>query len=799
MLVPLSWLKDYLPLTLNNDELSDILTMAGLEVDKVERTEFSFTGVIVGEVISTAQHPSADKLKIAQVSDGKETVQVVCGDPNCKAGMRTAFAQVGARLTDDSGSAFKIKKAKLRGEESLGMLCTEKELGLSNHHETIMQFPKETPIGTDLSDLFGDTIIEVSLTPNLGHCMSMLGVARDLGAMIDEKVVRPSFELNENESFKAADAITVEVKNPQACPRYSCRLIRNVKVGPSPLWLKTKLESAGVRSINNIVDVTNYVMLGSGQPLHAFDYEKIEGKKISIQVTKKEITFKTLDDENRKIPQGTLMIYDQTKPLAVAGVMGGLESEVKEGTRHILLESAHFDPSHVRKSSKSLNLRSESSSRFERGIDHEGVINSLDEAAFLLQEVAEGEIAKGHVDTLSVPRKKKKLKCRIKRVNQILGTALSYSEVESFLRRLEMETIAIDDDTLQVTVPSYRNDILQEIDLIEEVARIYGYNHISKGEGRVVNSPMPHTPMYLVEREMRGLLLREGLQEFLTCDLISPKLATLSLEKTCSSEESIKVLHPSSVDQSILRTSLLPGLLQAIKHNFDRQNHHISAFELGHIHFKDEANFKERTAAAIIMTGKKAPHHFETKNDEVDFFDLKGIVENILESFGINAPEFSPSNLKSFHPGKQAAIHVGEVRVGVIGEVHPERLAVLDIEKRVFFAQLDLIDLFELQDNGFKQLTPLPQFPGSTRDWTLTLKKETPMNTVISPIQDFKSKLLKDFFLLDIYESEKIGSDVKNVTFRFTYRDDSKTLEQPQVEKEHARLIETISKKLNSL
>jgi len=795
MLVPLSWLQDYIPLSMSSDELAEILTLAGLEVDKVEHTTFSFAGVVVGEIINAKKHPGADKLTITQVSDGKETFQVVCGDPNCQIGMRTAFAKIGAHLTDDSGSTFKIKHAKLRDVESFGMLCTEQELGLSDHHETIMQLPPDAPLGTDLTEIFGDTIIEISLTPNLGHCMSMLGIARDLAAMIDSKATCPSFKLQENADEKNSEAIGVEIKNPEACFRYSCRLIRNVKIGPSPIWLKKRLEAAGVRSINNIVDVTNYVMLSVGQPMHAFDYEKIGGKKISVQLAEKEISFKTLDGEKRKVPEGTLMIYDQTKPVAIAGVMGGAESEVQESSSHVLLESAHFCPSYVRKASKGLNLRSESSSRFERGIDHEGVTKALDQAAYLIQKVGGGDIVEGLVDVVAKPRKDKKLKCRIKRVNEILGTALSNSEIESFLLRLEMDVEAIDEETLEVIIPSYRNDIHQEIDLIEEVARIYGYNNIQKGEGRVINSPIPHTPMYLVEQEIRRLLLREGLQEFLTCDLISPKLSELSLEKGFSKNEAIHVLHPSSVDQSILRTSLLPGLLQAVKHNFDRQNTNISAFEIGRVHFKDGEQFRERTAAALVMTGKRSPHYYEGKGADVDFFDLKGILENILEGFGVTSPSFSFSSLKSFHPGKQATLHIGSVRIGVLGEVHPERLEVLDIQERVFFAQLDLSDLFELH-GGFKQMTPLPQFPGSDRDWTLTLKKEVPIDSVMQQIGDFKSKLLKDFFLLDLYENEKIGTEYKNITLRFTYRDDKKTIEQAQVEKEHARLIDTVSRNL---
>lgn len=797
MLVPLSWLKDYLTFSLSKKDLINTLTLAGLEVDKIKETSLSFSGVIVGEITEVKPHPHADQLKVLQVSDGSETFQLVCGDLTCHVGMRTAFARVNATLKSEKGGSIRVKKAKLREIESFGMLCSERELDLSDAHDMVMRLPPDTPLGTDLQDLLRETIIEISLTPNLGHCMSILGIAREIGAMIGVKAVRPTFKLKETSTTTIKEAISVTIENAKSCYRYASRCIRNVQVGPSPLWIKKRLEAAGIRSINNIVDATNYVMLSSGQPMHAFDYEKISGKTLSIRETEESLSFKTLEGEKRTIPPGTLMIYDKIKPLAIAGVMGGEESEVQKTTRHILLESAQFNPSLIRKTSKELNLRSESSIRFERGIDPEGVVKALDEAAFLIEQLANGEIVEGLIDIAPKMHKKNKLKCRTKRVNQILGTTLSISEIESCFNRLEMEVKELDEETLDVTVPSYRNDIHLEIDLIEEIARIYGYNNIQKRKKAIVLSHLPHAPMYLIEQEIRMLLLREGLQEFLTCDLISPKLFESTLEKPFSQEAAIHVLHPSSIDQSILRTSLLPGLLQAIKHNFDHKNDDLSAFEIGRIHFKDGNHFKERTTAAILMTGKRCPHHWEGKNETLDFFDLKGILENILQSFGIASPTFSPSKLENFHPGKQAMIEVNSMQIAVLGEVHPSCLEKFDIEKQVYFAQLDLHDLHELK-GGFKQMTPLPQFPGSDRDWTITIKKKTAIESVLSLIRNFKSKLLKEVYLLDLYESEKIGKDRKSITLRLIYRSDQKTLKQKQVEKEHARLTETVSHALNS-
>lgn len=784
MRVPLSWLKEFVELNLNEEELSNILTLAGLEVDKVETTPFSFKGVVVAEIKETAPHPSADKLTVAQVFDGSETVQVVCGDPKCSAGMKVAIATVGATLEKEKGKSFKIKCSKLRDVESFGMLCSGSELGLSEDDSGILILSKNAPLGVEISELFSDVVFEISLTPNLGHCMSMLGMGRDVAALLDQKANWPSVMVNEGS--EKID-VSVSIKDSENCRRYCVRKIRGIRVGPSPDWMKNRLKKAGIRSINNIVDVTNYVMLELGQPLHAFDGGKLQGQKISVQSTTHAISFKTLDGKKRKIPENILMIHDEEGPISIAGVMGGINSEVEDETTDILLESAFFDPSAVRRGSKSLNLRSESSMRFERGVDFEMVPIALDRAAQLIAELGGGIVQQGKIDSIEEEKQRKTIKIRLGKTNQILGTKLSLSEVESFLKRLEMK-VKGEGDTLHVTIPSYRNDIHGEIDLIEEVARIFGYNNIKKREARVVNSPLPHAAIYLMEKRVRKKLIEAGLQEFLTCDLISPELSKLCLEKQLGEKEEVKILKPSSVDQSILRMSLLPGMLQAVRHNFDRKIRDIYAFEIGRIHFKDGDHYRERLMAGILLTGKRHPHHWGQKAEETDFFDLKGILENIIENGSYKRTQF-----KSFHPGKQTSIEANGSRLGIMGEVHPKRLKRLDIAERVFFAQIDLHEWMATLKKD-KKMVSLPQFPESNRDWTVTLDREVPLGTIFELIQSFHSKLLKESILLDIYESDKLGKNKKNVTFRFIYRDDRKTIGQSQVDKEHERLITHIQR-----
>ncbi len=784
MRVPLSWLKEFVELNLNEEELSNILTLAGLEVDKVETTPFSFKGVVVAEIKETAPHPSANKLIVAQVFDGSETVQVVCGDPKCSAGMKVAIATVGATLEKEKGKSFKIKCSKLRDVESFGMLCSGNELGLSEDDSGILILSENAPLGVEISELFSDVVFEISLTPNLGHCMSMLGMGRDVAALLDQKANWPSVMVNEGS--EKID-VSVSIKDSENCRRYCVRKIRGIRVGPSPDWMKNRLKKAGIRSINNIVDVTNYVMLELGQPLHAFDGGKLQGQKISVQSTTHAISFKTLDGKKRKIPENILMIHDEEGPISIAGVMGGINSEVEDETTDILLESAFFDPSAVRRGSKSLNLRSESSMRFERGVDFEMVPIALDRAAQLIAELGGGIVQQGKIDSIEEEKQRKTIKIRLGKTNQILGTKLSLSEVESFLKRLEMK-VKGEGDTLHVTIPSYRNDIHGEIDLIEEVARIFGYNNIKKREARVVNSPLPHAAIYLMEKRVRKKLIEAGLQEFLTCDLISPELSKLCLEKQLGEKEEVKILKPSSVDQSILRMSLLPGMLQAVRHNFDRKIRDIYAFEIGRIHFKDGDHYRERLMAGILLTGKRHPHHWGQKAEETDFFDLKGILENIIENGSYKRTQF-----KSFHPGKQTSIEANGSRLGIMGEVHPKRLKRLDIAERVFFAQIDLHEWMATLKKD-KKMVSLPQFPESNRDWTVTLDREVPLGTIFELIQSFHSKLLKESILLDIYESDKLGKNKKNVTFRFIYRDDRKTIGQSQVDKEHERLITHIQR-----
>ncbi len=648
----------------------------------------------------------------------------------------------------------------------------------------------------NIEEVSGDQVLEISLTPNLGHCMSILGIARELAALKKLPVKMKEISVKES-GEKITDKISVEIADKEQCHRYACRMISNVKVGNSPDWLKNRLEMCGIRSINNIVDVTNYVMLELGQPLHAFDYEKIAGKKIRVSSKTPYTQLTALDEKNYTFSPGILLITDEKKPLAFAGVMGGMDSGVTDSTREILLESAFFTPQTVRKTSKLLHLRSDSSQRFEKEVDFEGVVRALDLAATLIQEIAHGQVAKGMIDEKVAAPKPHSILCRIQRVNQLLGTSLSIREVATIFERLQMTIAREEEGKLHVLAPSFRNDIKTEIDLIEEVARIYGYDNISLKKPKHISSTIDHSPLFVFEREVRAHLIGSGLQECINCDLISPTLAELTSEAKDSTSW-ISVIQPASVDQSILRTSLLPGLLQTVKTNFAHQTREIAAFEIGRIHFKEGAHYREQTMAALICTGLSSPGYFDPKTQEVDFYDIKGRVENLLLTFGVSTPSFEVSHLHNFHPGRQARIKVGDLVIGALGEIHPGRLHTFDLDARVFYAEINVHELFQLRKKNI-QVKDLPQFPGSQRDWTLTVKEEIPMGHLFQFFQEVRSPLLEKFELVSIYRGSQVGKDRKNVTYRFFYRDPAKTVSLETVEREHTKITQEVAKKVEHL
>jgi len=793
MKVPLSWLTEYVTLPYSTDEIAKTLVLAGIEVDAIEFTGGSFSGVVTGEVIESSPHPNADRLTVAKVSDGNEIFQVVCGASNCRPGIKVAFAKIGACLQDEKGS-FKIKKGKLRDVESFGMLCSASELGMGASSEGILELPKDTPLGIDVSSLYGDTIFSLSLTPNLGHCMSVYGIARELAAFF-QIPLKPILVDRVTETGKPGIEPFVEDKN--LCPYYRSKEVRSVVVGPSSDALKEKIELSGLRSINNVVDIANYVMLATGQPLHFFDLNEIKGSSIFISPCDKDSSVVTLDGSAKTIPQGTTVIRDEEKILAVGGIIGCLQGSVTEKTTDILIEAAVFDPASIRRASKALSLKTDASARFERGVDPGALATALELAAKLLVKEAKASSVSVDFTGAMPPVPVKKIVCRTKKVRDLLGVSLSTGEISELLAQLQIVTESEQEGSITLLVPSYRNDIKEEIDLVEEVARLYGFNNLPKSRGRHISSILPDEPVFLCENKARNLLLQEGLQEMLTCDLISPSSAEVAGEREDPGIELITVLQSKSADYSVMRPSLLPGLLTALKHNLDRQNKTVAGFEVGRIHFKQDGNFTERPSIAVILSGLSTPYHHDPKPREVDFFDLKGIVENLLESFSLPKVEFEVSHLKTFQSGRQAKVFSKKTFLGVIGEIHPFTLQKLDISGRVYCAELDLQMIESLKSNAIS-VKPLPLYPSSERDWTISVSKETKVGDILSDIRRSAPALLENVFLIGVFENEKIGTDRKNVTFRFSYRDTEKTIDSATVETIHTNLLQKVAQKLGN-
>lgn len=794
MKIPLSWIKRFINVDKSPEEIADLLTLAGVEVEKIDRLHLPFEGVIIGLVKEVYPHENADKLRVAKVSDGKNEHTVVCGAPNLTANRKVAFAPLGAVLDKDGDDPFKIKKAKIRGMESKGMLCSAKELGIGQDHDGIILLDDSAPLGMDFAKHYKDPIFDVTLTPNLGHCRSIIGVCRELKRYCDGELILPQIKLEKSTGKDISDLVSVTNDAPDKCKQYAARLITGLEIKPSPSWMKDLLEKAGITPINNVVDITNYVQHELGQPLHAFDYSKLKDKHIVIRESKEEELI-TLDGKKRRLDSGHIVITASDTPIALGGIMGGMDSSVTDSTHTVLLEAAEFCPSAIRKSSRQLKLRSDASSRFENQIDSGGLLFALDYAAFLMQEIAGGSTTQGTIHESAQPFRPSFQTVRLSRVNKILGTKLSLNEVESFLISLGFTATTDGEDLFQLKTPSWRNDIKEEIDVIEEIARVYGYNNIFTPHPKHITSTVPHHPLYLLEQLLRNKLASLGLQEFLTCSLISKELCDLNISHGLFEVHPAEVLHAKSVDQSFLRPSLLPGLLTSMLHNKNNSTSNIAAFEVGKIYSSVNEKFTENSSLGILLSGNTAPHHFSADDIAFDFFHLKGILENLFDALLIKDFKVIKSNHKTFHPGVQADISVNGIIIATFGKVHPEITSKMKLPEETYFAEACVFHLEKLRTKhtSYKKI---PTLPSTFRDVTFTMKKDKELGEIFSLLEKAPFPELKESSLRNIYIEDKKTSKTKNVTFRFLYRDDFNTLDDDRISACHEKVLSYISSAL---
>ena len=795
MKISLNWLNDYIDLkNVPLDVIFDKLTYSGLEVEDVVDQSKKFDNMVVGLVKESIKHPNADKLSLCKVSDGTKEFNVICGAPNVAAGQKIAFAKIGAVIPN---SGFKIEKAKIRGEVSQGMICSEKELGISDNHDGIMVLDAGLKEGSSLADALGlnDVVFEVAITPNRADALSHIGVARDLSALLNKDLKFPEVVLNESLK-KANEFAEVEIIDSVNCPRYVGKVISNVEIKESPEWIKTRLKSIGLRPINNVVDVTNYILYEVGQPLHAFDLDNLAGRKIVVRGATQDEKFVTLDSKERKMRTSDLMICDSAKPVAIAGVMGGENSEVTPETKNILIESAYFNPSSVRKTAKHLGLSTDASYRFERGTDPLNTIWAAKRAAQLIQQTAGGEIAASEIDAYPNIIKEKNCVLRYARIEKILGYKISNEIVEQILTRLGFKTISKTNTELCVTVPAYRHDIEREIDLIEEIARIYGYDKIPE------NSKIPITLEEKVDQSAFNDLIREllnalGFYEIITNTLIDESTANLY-------ENSIPLLNPQNSEMSHLRPSLIPGMLRAISTNLKVNEYNLNLFEIGKTFWKlnnepisDFKDFNESEHVLIALTGNPIGDEWYEKKRMYDLYDLKGCVEELFNKLIYGSELKYNYTFTDFSINQGFELLISDKIVGWGGQISSNLLDKYDVSQNVFIIQLNL-DALKKIEQSMRNFKELLKFPKVYRDFSFILDDTVIVESVVSIIRKASSNLLHNIKLFDIFQSESLGKEKKSLAFQLEYFDQKRTLTEEEVDKDFRNAIKAVEQQLKA-
>ena len=793
MLLPIKWLKEYVNIDEESKLLADRLTLSGSHVESIISLGENIENIVVGKIVELRKHENADKLFVTMVDLGEKTVQIVTGADNLKVGDYIPVALIGAKLPN----GMEIVETDFRGIMSYGMLCSLKELGYSDsvipksQREGIFVLDKEYPLGENIRQILGlyDDIIELEITPNRPDCLSIIGMARETAAAYDEKLQMPKIEvLNEVENIK--DYVeSVEIDN-NFCNRYYTRIIKDVKIEESPLWLQTRLMEAGVRPINNIVDITNYVMLEYGQPLHAFDLDKLNNKKILVRKAENGEKIKTIDEEERELKSSDLIITDGENPIAIAGVMGGMDTEVDENTKTILLESANFNSKSVRLTAKSINLRTEASARFEKGIDPNLCETAANRACQLAEEIGAGTIVKGHIDVYENKSSEKEIQLRPNRVNKLLGTDLPIEDMKDYLERLELKANIVG-DSLSVIVPSFRLDLNGEVDLVEEIGRLYGFHNIETKPlvGVLTRGSKPYEK--LIEDRANTVLQALGLNQVMTYSFISPRVYDkLKLNLDSELRDYIKILNPLGEDYSVMRTTLVPNMLNLLGRNYNRGVEQCFMYEIGNIFLPKELPVVELPIEKKILN--------IGMYGNIDFYDLKEIVEILFSKMGLKELEFIPEeNNPIFHPNRTANIVYKDQPMGILGEIHMDVMDNFEIGKRVYMAELDFERIIE-SANLNRSYTPLPKFPSITRDIAVVVNKNIMVGELEKLIWESGEGLIEAVELFDIYEGEQLGTHKKSVAFTIRYRSFNRTLKDQEVNEIQKNIIERLEKYLGA-
>ena len=815
MKVSFKWLREYVDIKLTVGELAGRLTMAGLEVKGIETVGGTWDNVVVGEVVALNAHPNADRLKLATINVGSGQVTTVCGAPNIGLCQRVAFAHVGARLIDPhSGETMVLKPARIRGVASEGMVCSEKELGISESHEGILVLRADAPIGVPLGAYLGDIVLDLDITPNRPDCLSVIGIARETAALTGELLHLP--EIHYEETEKSIDSFaSVDIVDPDLCPRYCASLVTGIKVASSPDWLQQRLSSYGMRPINNVVDITNYVMLEYGQPLHAFDYHKLKGRRIVVRRAGKGETITTLDGSKRTLSPDVLVIADKEEVVAVAGIMGGLDSEVTNETEAILLESANFDQTAIRRGCGHLQFQSEASVRFDKGLNSRLPILPLKRATQLLLELAGGRAAKGIIDIYPGRSEPKLISLTSREVKRLSGLRINLDEIIDVLNALGLECHEDDSQSrISVAVPYWRSDIRCPADLVEEVVRIIGYEKIPVT--RLASAlPQQESRLSAVNRQdnlretLQSILTGFGFQEILTYSLVSLE----KLQKLCPKLElkipPLKVANPMTKEQEYLRTSLRAGLLATLAHNQRFEQAGIRLFEIGKVFLPQHPDViaseakqsqegrelpQEKEVLCAVLSGPRLELSWHSGKEMLDLFDAKGTVENLLNRLGLRAT-FEDSDDEGLFPGREASIVVGGDRLGIVGELHPKVAQAFELVDVAYLMEADLGKLLT-KIAGTRQYQPIPRFPSVTRDIALVIDEQASYMNVENIIRSFP--LVTRVTLFDLYRGEQIPAGKKSFAIRIVYQSPSHTLTDEEVDQTQERILARLQKELGA-
>jgi phenylalanyl-tRNA synthetase beta chain len=805
MKISFNWVKQFLNTDWSVDQTSELLTDLGLEVEGISNYQSikgGLEGVVVGQVLTCKAHENADKLKVTTVNIGTdEPIQIVCGAPNVAEGQKVPVATIGTTLYTSEGEAWKIKKGKIRGEASHGMICAEDELGLGKSHEGIMVLSEDSVVGTPCAELFkieNDNVFEIGLTPNRADAMSHFGTARDLKAGLIQKgvnlqLITPSVSAFhvDNRTLK----IDVNVINKEKAPRYCGVSISNLKVADSPEWLQNRLKAIGLAPINNVVDATNYVLHDLGQPLHAFDANKITGNKIEVKTVEAGTPFMSLDGVERKLHEEDLMICDAEKPLCIAGVFGGLNSGVSEHTTNIFLESAYFNPVSVRKTAKRHALNTDASFRFERGIDPNITEYALKRCALLIQELAGGEITSDISDVYATKIEDFEVRLSFEKTNKLIGQEIPRETIKSILTSLDITVNNVTETGLGLTIPAYRNDVTREADVIEEILRVFGYNNISTNSK--LNASISNTSKFddhKLQNVIGNQLASLGFYEIMANSLTTPSYITLS--EQLKEVHNITMLNPLSNDLSVMRQSLLFSGLEAVSHNINRRNSDLKFFEFGKTYHDFGDKREEFKHLSFTITGNKTTEVWNTAKSETNFFYLKGIVNVVLERLGINRFNEKPSTNDLFKEG--LAFYQGKTEIVQFGEIKNSVLKHFGISKSVFYADFNWDNIIEMAKRNKIKFTPIPKFPESRRDFALLIDQSTTFNDIYIIAKQTEKQVLKSVNLFDVYDGKNLPNGKKSYAVSFTFRDEHKTITDKQIDKVMKKLQSNFESKLNA-